>query len=105
MIVQNATLFLMIAVLTTCIPVLAQWAKPTPPASTPLAVETQLYLYNVDAEKFFTGANEWGTRASLSATVGHCVTLQKVSGEDNAYHIMNAADPTGTFLPLYIIRC
>ena len=92
----------MIAVLATCIPVLAQWAKPTPPASTPLAVETQLYLYNVDAEKFFTGANEWGTRASLSATVGHCVTLQKVSGEDNAYHIMNAADPTGTFLPLYI---
>jgi len=92
----------MIAVLATCIPVLAQWAKPTMPASTPLAAETQLYLYNVDAEKFFTGANEWGTRASLSATVGHCVILQKVSGEDNAYQITNAADPTGTFSPLYI---
>jgi len=93
---------LLIAVLATCIPVLAQWAKPTPPASTPLAVETQLYLYNVDAEKFFTGANEWGTRASLSATSGHCVSLQKVAGEDNAYQIMNAADATGTFLPLYL---
>ena len=44
----------MIAVLATCIPVMAQWTKPTMPASTPLAAETQLYLYNVDAVKFFT---------------------------------------------------
>lgn len=33
-------------------------------------VSDTLYLYNVEAGGFLMGANDWGTRASVSATTG-----------------------------------
>ena len=71
-------------------------------ASTPLATGTKLYLYNPGADGFFVGANEWGTRASFSNTVGHKVILEPSTDDANSYLITNAADDADTFLPLYI---
>ena len=89
-------------VLLLCIPVFAQWTKPKAPASTPLAKGTTLYLYNPGADGFFVGANEWGTRASFSNTVGHQVIIVASDDDANSYFITNAAEDAETFLPLYI---
>ena len=51
----------------------AQWTKPTAPAVASLTVGQKCYLYNKDADGFLVGANEWGTRASISPTLGHAV--------------------------------
>ncbi len=85
-----------------CIPVMAQWTKPTAPASTKFATGTKLYLYNPGADGFFVGANEWGTRASFSNTVGHQVIIVASDDDANSYFITNAAEDAETFLPLYI---
>ncbi|MBO4565193.1 MAG: hypothetical protein J5720_07145 [Bacteroidaceae bacterium] len=98
---RTRTLSFMV-VLLLCIPVFAQWTKPKAPASTPLAKGTKLYLYNPGADGFFMGANEWGTRASFSSTVGHKVILEASTEDANSYLITNAADDADTFLPLYI---
>ena len=85
-----------------CIACMAQWSKPEIPKATPMSVGTELYLFNPDAEAFFVGANEYGTRASFSQTSGHRVVL--VASEDDAesFQLTNAADGSETFLPLYI---
>ena len=80
----------------------AQWSKPAAPAVAPLAVGEELYLYNKDAGAFFVGANDWGTRASVSETAGHKVILVQSEEDANSYLITNAAEASTTFLPMYI---
>lgn len=39
-------------------------------------VSDTLYLYNVEAGGFLMGANDWGTRASVSATTGNKIVIK-----------------------------
>ena len=41
-----------------CTSLMAQWTKPAAPASMPLTVGEECYLYNIGADAFFLGANE-----------------------------------------------
>ncbi len=60
--------------------VFAQWTKPEAPKSTPLATETELYLYNKDAGAFFSGYGaSYGTRASVSYRTGEMVKLREAT--------------------------
>ncbi|MCQ2213316.1 MAG: hypothetical protein MJZ36_06740 [Bacteroidaceae bacterium] len=79
---------LFVATLLVCASSFAQWVKPAAPASTPLAVGEECYLYNKEADGFLLGANEWGTRASVSATLGHKVYIQNGT-IDGSYYITN----------------
>ncbi len=49
------------------------WEKPAAPVSQPLATDgaTEQYLYNVGAEGFLLGDNDWMTRASVLPTYGY----------------------------------
>lgn len=55
----------------------AQWTKPAAPAVAPMTVGAELYLYNQGADGFLVGANDYGTRASVSPTLGHKVYIEK----------------------------
>lgn len=60
------------------------WVKPVLSASDGVAfslkgeeqVSDTLYLYNVEAGGFLMGANDWNTRASVSASVGHKIIIK-----------------------------
>ena len=65
----------------------AQWTKPAAPASVPLQIGETLYLYNPAADAFFLGANEWNTRASVSATKGYKVWIEKYELDDISYYL------------------
>ena len=78
----------------------AQWTNPTV-QSTPMVEGDTLYLYNVGAQGFLTGANIYGTRASVSSTQGNKVVI-KEAFEDEAgtvplgsYHIENLVNAGG----------
>ena len=60
------------------------WDKPEPVASA-LAEGDRYYLYNVAAEGFYTGANDWETRASFNATDGYCVNVVKALNADETW--------------------
>lgn len=49
--------------------VFAQWTLPVPSSTVdmPMNEEEAAYLYNIEAGGFFGGANDWGTRASITA--------------------------------------
>lgn len=49
------------------------WEKPAAPASQPLVADgaTEQYLYNIGADGFLLGANDYNTRASVSTTKGY----------------------------------
>ncbi|MBQ9665878.1 MAG: hypothetical protein IJV33_05360 [Bacteroidaceae bacterium] len=66
----------------------AQWTKPAAPAVAPMAVGEECYLYNKEADGFLLGANDWGTRASVSATLGHKVYIENGTA-DGSYYITN----------------
>ena len=66
----------------------AQWTKPAAPAVEPLQTGEEVYLYNRDADGFLVGANDWGTRASVSPTSGHKVIIEAGKGIDS-YFITN----------------
>lgn len=58
------------------------WAQekptaPAPPAFAKLSTNgsTPQYLYNVEANGFYVGANDWGTRASIAADKGYAVKI------------------------------
>ena len=55
----------------------------------------QFYLYNVGANGFLVGANDWGTLASITSSGGVLVTL---SGSGNSYTISTAPDYPGCYL-------
>ena len=66
----------------------AQWVKPAAPAVATMEEGKECYLYNKGADGFLVGANDWGTRASISPTLGHKVYIEK--GTDNgSYYIAN----------------
>lgn len=49
--------------------VFAQWTLPVPSSTVdmPMDAESAAYLYNLEAGGFLGGANDWGTRASITA--------------------------------------
>ena len=66
----------------------AQWTKPATPKAQELTVDAECYLFNIDAEGFLLGANDWGTRASVSPTLGHKVYIQNGT-EAGSYYLKN----------------
>jgi len=83
---RKLTLF--VASLLVSVASFAQWTKPTAPAVTPMVVGEECYLYNRDADGFLVGANDWGTRASFSPTLGHKVYIENGTAE-GSYYISN----------------
>ena len=63
----------------------AQWTKPAAPAVAPLSTNQSCYLYNKDADGFFVGANDYGTRASVSQTSGYEVKIEQGTESDSYY--------------------
>ncbi len=77
----------------------AQWTKPVPKGQ-PLETSAKCYLYNVDADAFLCGANDWGTRASVKPMHGHLIWLEKFEFEgqpwdEKSYFIWNAIEDGG----------
>ena len=66
----------------------AQWVKPIPPTADELVLSnigvdtTQYYLYNAEAEAFFTEGNAWGTQASFTSNLGLKVFFSKYLIDD-----------------------
>ncbi len=78
-------LFLSLASLLMSTASFAQWSKPATPTAQPLTVGAECYLFNTGAEGFFVGANEYGTRASVSGVLGHKVVIEAGSDADSYY--------------------
>ena len=72
---------LLLASLVMSIAASAQWTKPVP-KSTDLVKGDTLYLYNVGAEGFLLGANDYGTRASVSTGLGHKIVIKDVPDDE-----------------------
>ena len=66
----------------------AEWVKPANPQVSPMALGEELYLFNKEAGGFLVGANDWGTRASVSPTLGHKVYIE-AGTVDGSYYISN----------------
>ena len=66
---------------------MAQWTKPAMQAQ-PMETDKECYLFNVGAEGFLVGANDYGTRASVGATLGHKVKIEQGTAE-GSYYITN----------------
>ena len=74
--------------------------KPVAPeltATSPLVTDGSVaqYLYNVEAKAFLVGANDWGTRASFSATKGYPVKM--TLNEDGATYTFADQLPNGNW--------
>ncbi|MBR6198295.1 MAG: hypothetical protein IKQ72_11950 [Bacteroidaceae bacterium] len=71
----------------------AQWVKPAPPAIGQMSIDTGCYLYNMEANGFLTGGNEWGTRASISEKHGSKIYFDLSIIDNNwdgeSYYIIN----------------
>ena len=90
--------------LMSCIGAFAQWTKPVPTGTT-LAAGEECYLYNVEADAFFLGANDWLTRASVSELRGYKVWLEAHESDPSSYYITNYiedGDHAGETLCVYI---
>ncbi len=81
-------MFLMLASVLMSVASFAQWTKPAVPAAQPLTVGDECYLFNVEAEGFLLGANDWNTRASVSPTLGHKVYIE-AGTQAESYYITN----------------
>lgn len=66
-------------------------------ATSPLVTDGSVaqYLYNVEAKAFLIGANDWGTRASFSATTGYPVKM--TLNEDGATYTFADQLPNGNW--------
>ena len=81
-------LLLSIAASLLCTVSYAEWTKPKTPTAQPFTPGETFYLYNLEARAFFVGANDYGTRASVSPSMGHKVIIE--SGTiSNSYYITN----------------
>lgn len=70
-------LLFLFASLIVCVGAMAQWTHPEP-SKMDIVYGDTVYLYNVEAQAFFRGANSWGTRASVDAAHGYkCVLLEE----------------------------
>lgn len=78
----------------------AQWNNPTVQSTSMVEGDT-LYLYNVGARGFLTGANTFGTRASVSSTNGNKVVIKKAYEDEagtvelGSYYIENLVNAGG----------
>ncbi len=84
---------------------MAQWTKPAVPEGGELKAGEEIYLYNVEADAFFLGANDWDTRASVNPTHGYKVWLEAHETDPNSYYITNYIEkgsPAGKTLCLFI---
>ena len=69
---MNKKLLLLCSTLLMSVAAFAQWTRPVPASTTSFEVSTDdeyhyYYLYNKDAQAFFTEGNAWGTQASIGA--------------------------------------
>jgi len=91
--------FLFLVLLLTTLSGRAQWTKPVPSAQA-LAEDAECYLYNVQADAFLCGANDWGTRASAVKRHGHKIWLKKKikdgeTWDGRSYYIWNFIEDGG----------
>ena len=77
-------MYFMLASLMVSLASMAQWTKPALQAQ-PMEVGQECYLYNVKAEGFLVGANDYGTRASVGTTLGHKVKIEQGTSESSYY--------------------
>lgn len=101
---MKAKFYFMAFMLMSCIGAFAQWTKPVPTGTT-LAAGEECYLYNVKADAFFLGANDWLTRASVSELRGYKVWLEAHESDPSSYYITNYiedGDHAGETLCVYI---
>ena len=81
-------LLLSIAASLLCTVSYAEWTMPKTPTAQAFTTGETFYLYNLEARAFFVGANDWGTRASVSPSMGHKIIIE--SGTlSNSYYITN----------------
>lgn len=102
---MKTKLFLLAATLLCSIGTFAQWVKPTAPSGTTLKTGEEIYLYNVEADGFFLGTNDWATRASVSELRGYKVWLESHESDPASYYITNYIEdggPAGQTLCVYI---
>ena len=106
---MNKKIYFFLCALLVSMSAMAAWDKPALPASTPLSVGDEVYLFNTGAEAFYLGANDWSTRASYNTTRGYKVYVQKkeVGGTwDNASYLITCyieeGDPAGQTRSLFI---
>ena len=78
-------LFALAASMLVCMASYAQWTKPSAPAMSDMVIGEECYLYNKDAGGFLVGANDYGTRASVSPTLGHKIYIEKGTAEGSYY--------------------
>ena len=78
-------LFALAASMLVCMASYAQWTKPSAPAMSEMVIGEECYLYNKDAGGFLVGANDYGTRASVSPTFGHKIYIEKGTAEGSYY--------------------
>ncbi len=71
-----------------CVTAFAQWTEPATPANQKMVVGQEYYLFNVEARGFFVGANDYGTRASVSQSLGHKVVIENGTAS-GSYYITN----------------
>ncbi len=68
----------------------AQWVKPVPQFEEMKDDGTEVqYLYNIEYGGFLVGANDWGTRASLSTSSAYQVKVEKL------YNDTEKTEPSG----------
>jgi len=82
-------LFLLASSICISVSSFAQWTKPAAPEQTGFVADKECYLYNRDADGFYVGGNDWGTRASISQTHGYKVTISKYIDENNLWDYMS----------------
>ena len=82
---MKRTITLVCFVLTALIASAQTWTAPAAPGKSALQTDTELYLYNTGAKAFLLGANDWGTRASVSDDHGYKFYVQPVEGTTDYY--------------------
>ncbi len=82
-------IYLLVATLLSSVGVFAaDWIHPADPTAQKLETGKEYYLFNIKAKGFLVGANDWGTRASYSSTLGHKVIIEQGEGT-GSYYITN----------------
>ena len=102
---MKAKFYFMAFMLMASVCAFAQWTKPAAPEGTTLTAGEQVYLYNVGADGFFLGANDWQTRASVDGVRGYKVWLEPHAEDAASYYITNYIEdgnPAGKTLCVYI---
>ena len=89
---MRKTLLSIVCLLTAFVAQAQTWTAPAAPEQTDLKTGEELYLYNVGSKAFFLGANDWGTRASVSPTHGYVVIVQPVEGKENTYYLTDLVE-------------